>query len=86
VQYKELTVDRAETETHAIAFVVVAAKAGDQIHMRSLRYLDRFVRIDDAWKICARAHTLDWRCEVPSSFALSFPQRLMAMPDALLNG
>ena len=85
LQFKQLTSDSAETETNAIASVVITEESGDKVHMRSLRYLDRFVRADDVWKIGVRVHSLDWRCEVPSSFAATFAQRLGAIPDSMFR-
>lgn len=80
-QVKHLAADIAETEMNAFAFLVLAQKETDQVSMRSLRYLDRLVCIDGKWKIFVRVHTLDWSCELPSSFALTMSQRLGAIPD-----
>jgi SnoaL-like protein len=70
--------DVAETETNAIAFLVLAGEFADRVAMRSLRYLDRFVRRDGAWRISERQHTLDWSCELPATFAVSMAQRVTA--------
>jgi len=74
--------DIAETETNAIAFLVLAGEPTDQVAMRSLRYLDRLRRTGDGWRISERAHTLDWSCQVPTTFAVTMAQRLMARRDA----
>ena len=68
--------DVAETETYAIAFLVLPGKP-ERVAMRSLRYLDRLRRTQDGWRICERQHTLDWSCHVPASTALSIGERLL---------
>jgi ketosteroid isomerase-like protein len=72
--------DVAETETNAIAFLVLPGESAEQVTMRSLRYLDKLRRTKDGWRICERLHTLDWSCHVPTSFSLSVAQRLTARP------
>ena len=80
LNFNSLQGDVAETETNAIAFLVlpgISAQAKDQVAMRSLRYLDRLRRTQDGWRICERQHTLDWSCHVPASTALSIGERLL---------
>ena len=72
--------DVAETETNAIAFLVLPDVPKEQVTMRSLRYLDRLRRTSDGWRICERQHTLDWSCHVPTSYSLSIGQRIMTRP------
>jgi hypothetical protein len=72
--------DVAETETNAIAFLVLPETPEERVTMRSLRYLDRLRRTPDGWRICERQHTLDWSCHVPTSYSLSIGQRLMTRP------
>jgi hypothetical protein len=72
--------DVAETETNAIAFLVLPETPGERVTMRSLRYLDRLRRTPDGWRICERQHTLDWSCHVPTSYSLSISQRLKTRP------
>jgi len=72
--------DVAETETNAIAFLVLPDVPKEQVTMRSLRYLDRLRRTSDGWRICERLHTLDWSCHVPTSYSLSVGQRMMTRP------
>jgi hypothetical protein len=72
--------DVAETETNAIAFLVLPDVPKEQVTMRSLRYLDRLRRTPDGWRICERQHTLDWSCHVPTSYSLSIGQRLKTRP------
>lgn len=72
--------DVAETETNAIAFLVLPGEPKEQVTMRSLRYLDRLRRTQQGWRICERLHTLDWSCHVPTSYSLSVGQRLMKRP------
>ena len=72
--------DVAETETNAIAFLVLTGKPTDQVTMRSLRYLDRLTRTEDGWRISERLHTLDWSCQVPPTFAATMAQRITTPP------
>ena len=71
--------DRAETETYAIAFLVLPGKP-ERVAMRSLRYLDRLRRVNDEWRISERRHTLDWATESSTTFAAALAQRLTAWP------
>ena len=66
----------AETETNAIAFIVLANESADQVALRSLRYMDRLRRTNEGWRIGERLHTLDWSCEVPANFAVTMAQRI----------
>jgi hypothetical protein len=68
--------DVAETETNALAFLVVAGEPADQVVIRSLRYMDRLRRVERGWRISERRHTLDWSCQVPAIFAVTMAQRL----------
>ncbi len=75
--------DIAETETYAIAFLVLPGKPAERVAMRSLRYLDRLRRIGGAsgeWRISERRHTLDWSTEASTTFAATLAQRLKAWP------
>ncbi len=83
LNFNSLNGDVAETETNAIAFLVLpgaSAMAKEQVAMRSLRYLDKLRRSGDGWKICERQHTLDWSCHVPTSYAVTLGQRLTKRP------
>ena len=83
LNFNMLEGDVAETETNAIAFLVLpggSPEAKEQVTMRSLRYLDRLRRTKDGWRICERLHTLDWSCHVPTSYSLSIGQRMMTRP------
>ena len=80
LNFNLLAGDVAETETNAFAFLVLTAKAPDQVAIRSLRYLDRLRRVQDGWRICERQHTLDWSCQVPTTFAVTMAQRVMTRP------
>jgi uncharacterized protein YbcI len=73
--------DVAETETHAIAFLVEPKDGKDMVAMRSLRYVDRMRRQQDGWRISDRIHTLDWSCQVPANFAITLAQRVSALPE-----
>jgi hypothetical protein len=80
LNFKRLDDDAAETETHAFAFLVLTTPPPDHLAMRSLRYLDKLVRADGAWRIAERLHTLDWSCEVPTTFAVALAARRGAIP------
>lgn len=80
LNYNLLEGDVAETETNAIAFLVLPDTPKEQVTMRSLRYLDRLRRTRDGWRICERQHTLDWSCHVPTSYSLSIGQRILKRP------
>jgi len=67
--------DEAETETYAVAYLVLARAPQDVVAMRGLRYLDRLRRTAEGWRIRERSHTLDWACEVPTTFATTMAQR-----------
>ncbi len=73
----------AATATNAIAFLVLTGKPTDQVAMRSLRYLDRLRRTEDGWLISDRVHTLDWSCQVPTTFAVTMTQRITTPPARL---
>jgi SnoaL-like domain len=74
--------DVAETETYAIAFLLLPGKP-ERVAMRSLRYLDRLRKVDPAsgeWRISERRHTLDWSTEVTANFAATLAQRMKNWP------
>ena len=75
LNYRTLEPSVAETETHAFALLVLTTPPPDHLAMRSLRYIDKLVRVDGAWRISERLHTLDWSCEVPTTFAVPLAQR-----------
>ena len=80
LHYKFLEGDVAETENNGFAFLVLAGQPADQVAMRSLRYLDKWRRVDAQWRISERLHTLDWACQVPTTFATPLAQRKGFMP------
>ena len=80
LNFKKLEGDVAETETNAFAFLVLTGGPTDQVAMRSLRYLDRLLRADGCWRISERLHTLDWSCQVPTTFAVTLAERKAARP------
>ena len=75
---QRIEADAAETETYAIAYLMLP---GEAIAMRSLRYLDRLRKADGEWRISVRRHTLDWRCELEPKFAAALAQRMTAWPE-----
>jgi hypothetical protein len=80
LNFNSLQGDIAETETNALACLVLQGEPEEQVTLRSLRYLDRLRRTKDGWRICERMHTLDWSCHVPASFAVTMAQRQMTRP------
>lgn len=68
LNFRELGEDQARTETYAIAFLLETT-GGDQVNMRSLRYVDSLRRTPEGWRIAERTHTLDWSCLVPATYA-----------------
>jgi len=55
-----LTGDRATGETYCLAHHVTADGAKRRLMVASLRYLDRFVKIDGAWLFAERLLYVDW--------------------------
>lgn len=73
----EFTSDNsAITETYAIAHIVLGKELNEPVVMRGLRYLDRWRKFADEWRICERTHTLDWSYSVPSQFSISTNERV----------
>ncbi|MSQ56938.1 MAG: nuclear transport factor 2 family protein [Limnohabitans sp.] len=73
----EFTSDHtATTETYAIAHIVLPNEPNEPVVMRGFRYLDRWRKDADEWRICERTHTLDWSYSVPSQFAISTQERV----------
>ncbi|RYF44479.1 MAG: nuclear transport factor 2 family protein [Comamonadaceae bacterium] len=83
LNFKMLQGDHAETETNGFAFLVHPSSAADDVNMRCLRYLDQLVRVNGAWRIRRRLHTLDWSCLVPATFAVSLRERKSVIPADL---
>lgn len=80
LRFVAISAKAAETETNAFAFLVRPGASHQYVAMRSLRYLDRWVREESGWRICARVHTLDWSCDLPVSDATTLAQRLNTFP------
>lgn len=80
LHYKSIEGDSAETEAHGFAFLVLPQDSQEQVAMRSLRYLDKWRRTNSQWRICARMHTLDWACEVPTNFSVALAERKALRP------
>jgi len=76
LSYISLHDDVAETEICAFACLTTPGTSGDQVAIRSLRYLDRLRKTEGAWRICDRVHTLDWAFEVPATFAAEMANRV----------
>jgi ketosteroid isomerase-like protein len=54
-----LTADRATGETYCLAHHVLV-DGGKRLMVASLRYLDTFVKMDDAWLFAERLLYVDW--------------------------
>jgi hypothetical protein len=80
--FRSIEGDAAETETYAVAYLVLARQPTDLVAMRGLRYLDRLRRTPSGWRISERLHTLDWSCEVPVTFATTMAERQMDHRDS----
>lgn len=65
LNFRALDAASSHTEAYAIAYLLETA-GGDQVNMRSLRYIDRWRRTAEGWRICERTHTLDWSCLAPA--------------------
>lgn len=85
LRFRNLAANAAETETNALSFLVEPRASAEEVQMRSLRYLDRWVRTREEWKISARVLTLDWNCAVPVGFARPLSQRLNNLPGHMLH-
>jgi len=55
-----LTSDRARGEVYCLAHHVTVDGANRRLMVASLRYLDRFVKIDGAWLFAERLLYVDW--------------------------
>jgi hypothetical protein len=80
--YEHIDEANAETETQAVAWMGRPAQPANLIAVRGLRYLDRFHRTKDGWRICERRHTLDWASEIPASHSLVQAARVMRLDIA----
>ena len=78
-----LSGDTAQSEVYAIAFGVRALVTGDEVAVMSLRYMDRLVRTNDGWKICARVQSMDWSCQPPAVTSMNMLNRVAARLPAL---
>jgi hypothetical protein len=67
--------DTARTETYAIAWVIEDRDGKHILLVRSIRYLDRFVKKDGCWLIDERRHNLDWQFEAEPSFSVTRKER-----------
>jgi hypothetical protein len=52
--------DHARSETYAIAHHEIASERGQTYVVAGGRYLDRFERRDDEWRILERVYLIDW--------------------------
>ena len=62
-----LTADRATGEAYCLAHHVTVDDGKRRVMLASLRYLDRFVKIDDSWLFRERRLYVDWLEERPLS-------------------
>jgi ketosteroid isomerase-like protein len=70
--------DTAATETYAIVHVAKGDPAqGGEIMVRALRYVDKFRRTENGWRINDRLHVADLGMSGPGLFATTFADRQM---------
>jgi len=81
LRFVHLDANTAETESHVFACLVVPEDQSSVVNLRSLRYLDRWRLENGEWKISVREHTLDWSCQLPTTAARTFAQRLRGIPE-----
>jgi SnoaL-like domain len=62
-----LTADRATGEAYCLAHHLTVDDGKRRVMLASLRYLDRFVKIDDSWLFRERRLYVDWLEERPLS-------------------
>ena len=70
--------DAAVAETYAIALATSPTDQGAQDALVGGRYLDRFERIDGAWKFTHRTFVHDWQIEQPSTDQRDDPDGMYA--------
>lgn len=63
----DLDGEQAVVETSGLAYLVVPLPDGPVVRTRGLRYVDRFVLHEGAWRIATRVHRCDWMYETPLS-------------------
>ena len=56
----EIIGDSAKVETYVLAYHVEASEGGPRLHTFNGRYIDRFERRNDEWKIAMRTLRCDW--------------------------
>lgn len=54
--------DTASAETSGVTYLATPAK---MVHMRGVRYLDKFARIDGEWRLTERRHSCGWQVDTP---------------------
>ena len=52
--------DRATAETSGVTYLATADK---KMHIRGVRYFDKFSRIDGRWRLVHRQHSCDWQMD-----------------------
>lgn len=67
--------DRAYVESNATAYLLLRGDSQPAMIVRGLRYLDRFARIEDAWLIVERHHTVDWMYRTNAEIAKDLAAR-----------
>lgn len=70
--------DEAMSETYVIAMTTSATDDGERDALTGGRYLDRFERIDGAWKFSHRTFVLDWQIQQPSTDQRDDPDGMYA--------
>ena len=70
--------DTAVAETYVIAIATSRTRQGDRDALVGGRYLDRFERIDGAWKFTRRMFVHDWQIEQPATDQRDDPDGMYA--------
>ncbi len=60
VEFDPADADRATGETYCLAHHVTENDDGPNIYIMSIRYLDRYLRVDGVWRFEERRLAVDW--------------------------
>ena len=77
-EWMQVDGDKAMSETYVIAIITIAADSGEQDALTGGRYLDRFERIEGAWRFSHRTFVLDWQIQQPSTDQRDDPDGMYA--------
>jgi uncharacterized protein (TIGR02246 family) len=60
VEFDTADADRATGETYCLAHHVTETDDGQSMYIMSIRYLDRYLRVDGVWRFEERRLAVDW--------------------------